>query len=465
MARQSKKIGGISGLLVVVLALAALALPAYAAERHYETDDRGFVPYWLGLGPIAVTKQEAEKTAIDKDFLGKDAAVTPTVGDKVTVEGKDFTWRCVTVAKRTPIVQCDEAIGKLENAVGYLVSYVDLPTDQQVTLKWGSDDSGVLFVNGKEVDRFAKGRNVDIDQNTSGPVEFKAGVNTIVLKLVNRVSSWGGCVRLVRADGKPLAHAWIKPAPAGKVPPAVELWPIVPTTYNFEARTYKSAEGKVLLYELMKPENYDATRKYPLVLYLHGAGERGSDNKKQLVWLTEQGNNQLVSDQMITQHPCFIVAPQCPEKGRWEASPWDAVKSTMAEKPTEQMQLVLELMDTLPKEFSLDSSRLYVTGMSMGGYGTWDIISRRPEMFAAAMPVCGGGDEAKAPLLAKLPIWAFHGEQDPAVKVIRSRHMIEALKKAGGTPKYTEYAGQGHFVWVPAHGDIATWEWLFAQHR
>lgn len=103
--------------------------------------------------------------------------------------------------------------------------------------------------------------------------------------------------------------------------------------------------------------------------------------------------------------------------------------------------------------------------MSMGGYGTWDIIIRKPDLFAAAIPICGGGDETKVAAIAKLPIWAFHGDLDPAVKVIRSRHMIEAIKKLGGTPKYTEYPGQGHFVWIPAHSDPQTWDWLFSQHR
>lgn len=453
-------------LTVILLASFTIFSSANVGADQYKTDEGGIIPYWLALGPIPVGKDEAEKTAVSKDYLNKETTVAPVPGDKVTIDGKEYTWKLVTAAPHTPIVQGDESIGKLENAVGYLVSYVVLPkAELQAKIAWGSDDSGVVFVNGKEVNRFADGRGMGIDQNTTGAVELNKGVNTFMLKLVNRVGSWGGCVRLRGSDGKPLAGLAIQPAPAGKTAPAGNSWPVVTTTFPFEARTYKDAQGNFLLYQIMKPTNYDPKQKYPLVLYLHGAGERGADNKKQLMWITEQGNNLLVSEKALATHPCFIVVPQCPEKIKWVDTPWEADKHIMPEKPTEPMRLTIELIDALQKEFSIDAKRLYVTGMSMGGFGTWDIITRKPDMFAAAMPICGGGDETKTALIAKIPIWAFHGDKDPAVKVIRSRNMIDALKKAGGTPKYTEYPGQGHFVWIPAHGDIESWNWLFSQKK
>ena len=121
----------------------------------------------------------------------------------------------------------------------------------------------------------------------------------------------------------------------------------------------------------------------------------------------------------------------------------------LAKSPTEPSALVLDLIDTVASEYRIDKDRIYLTGVSMGGYGTWDLVARRPELFAAAIPVCGGGDPAQAEKLAKLPIWAFHGDADPLVPVERPRDMIAAIKKAGGEPKYTEYKGVGHDAWTP----------------
>ena len=128
-------------------------------------------------------------------------------------------------------------------------------------------------------------------------------------------------------------------------------------------------------------------------------------------------------------------------------------------------RLTLELLDALPKEFSIDRKRIYVSGLSMGGYGTWDILARRPEHFAAAAPVCGGADEATAAKIAKIPVWAFHGAKDTVVKPSRSQNMIAALKKAGGTPKYTEYPDEGHGSWCPAYRNPELFKWLFAQKK
>src|SRR5262249_52824913 len=112
-----------------------------------------------------------------------------------------------------------------------------------------------------------------------------------------------------------------------------------------------------------------------------------------------------------------------------------------------------------------DQKRIYVTGLSMGGYGTWDVIGRRPDLFAAAVPVCGGGDETQAATIARVPIWAFHGARDGVVKPARSWNMVAALKKAGGHPGYTEYPDVGHDSWVPTYRDPVLFQWLFAQKR
>jgi predicted peptidase len=127
--------------------------------------------------------------------------------------------------------------------------------------------------------------------------------------------------------------------------------------------------------------------------------------------------------------------------------------------------MALKLLDNLPKLFSVDPDRIYITGLSMGGYGTWDALQRKPDYFAAAIPICGGGDVNGAEKMKDVPIWAFHGDADGAVKVSRSRDMIEALKAAGGKPKYTEYPGGGHDSWTATYKNPEVMAWLFEQKR
>jgi len=229
---------------------------------------------------------------------------------------------------------------------------------------------------------------------------------------------------------------------------------------RFEARVFETAHGS-LPYRLLRPKSYDANQRYPLVIFYHGAGERGDDNVKPLV----HGMNDFASDDVMAKYPCFVVAPQCPDGVQWVDTPWTADAHTMPEKPTEPMRLSLELITSLQSEFSIDASRLYVTGLSMGGFGAWDAIQRYPNRFAAAVPVCGGGDLALAKQFVHVPVWAFHGADDGSVKPIRSRDMIAALKAAGGTPKYTEYPGVGHNSWAATYADREMYAWLFAQKR
>ena len=227
----------------------------------------------------------------------------------------------------------------------------------------------------------------------------------------------------------------------------------------FEPLVFKNAAGQTLPYRLMKPKDYDAKQKYPLVLFLHGAGERGTDNLIQLV----HGMNDFASDENRTKYPCFVVAPQCPEGKRWVEVDWTSDAHDFDATPSDTMKLVLELLTALQQEYRVDSSRLYVTGLSMGGYGAWDLISRFPEKFAAAAPVCAGADEKMAPKIAKVPLWTFHGDKDTVVKPARSRNMVAALKQAGGKPLYTEYEGVAHDSWVRTYHDPKLLEWMFAQ--
>jgi predicted peptidase len=228
----------------------------------------------------------------------------------------------------------------------------------------------------------------------------------------------------------------------------------------FEARVYEIGDKK-LNYRLMKPKDYDAAKEYPFVLFLHGAGERGDDNVAQLV----HGMNDFAKDENREKYPCFVMAPQCPKDKKWVEIDWGAEKHDQPEELSETLQLVIAAMFALDQEFRLDKSRIYVTGLSMGCYGTWDLAQRFSGKIAAAAPICGGGDEKMAAKMAKLPIWAFHGDKDVVVKPARSRNMIEAIKKAGGNPKYTEYEGVAHNSWAKAYSDPELMKWLFAQKR
>jgi len=229
---------------------------------------------------------------------------------------------------------------------------------------------------------------------------------------------------------------------------------------KMEKRVYQDPKGEKLPYRLFIPPAYDPQKKYPLILFLHGAGERGDDNEAQLVHAQVL---RLVAD---PNRPCFLVAPQCPVGRKWVEVPWDF--KTFHETPAEPslpMRLTMELLDQLDKEFSIDPDRRYVTGLSMGGFGTFDLLVRRPDYFAAAVPICGGADDSKAAQIAHVAIWAFHGSADGAVPVVRSRSIIEALKKAGANPKYTEYEGAGHNVWSRAYLEPELPGWLFSQSR
>ncbi len=229
----------------------------------------------------------------------------------------------------------------------------------------------------------------------------------------------------------------------------------------YEAKTYQGADEKTLPYRLLRPEKIEPGKTYPLVLFLHGLGERGDDNAKQIVYFAEG----FTKPERRQKYPCFVVAPQCPLDAHWVEVDFYAPSHVMPEKPSVPLKLALELVEKLAAELPVDKSRLYITGLSMGGYGTWDAIQRRPDFFAAAMPVCGGGDPAQTPKLKNLPIWAFHGEKDRTVPLHRTTDMIEAIRKAGGTSKLTIYPGVDHNSWDATYADPEVWAWLFAQKR
>lgn len=241
------------------------------------------------------------------------------------------------------------------------------------------------------------------------------------------------------------------------------LWltPLILTALSIAAAAFEARTFEDMPYRLLMPKNYDAKQKYPLVLFFHGAGECGADNNNQLKNAVQRFSQPAIMDQF----PCFVAVPQCPFGSKWVDTPWGAPSHTMADQPTAPMAKALSLCDALIKEFSIDKGRIYAVGLSMGGYGTWDALMRRPDFFAAGVPICGGADDTKAKLIKDIPVWVFHGAMDPTVPVTRSRNIVAALKAAGADPKYTEYPSVNHKSWNQAISEPELMPWLFAQKR
>lgn len=248
---------------------------------------------------------------------------------------------------------------------------------------------------------------------------------------------------------------------------------ITPIVDEFENLTYEDESGNKLNYRFFEPEKKEG-EKYPLVLFLHGSGERGSDNAMQL--LGNEGALVWASPENQKENPAYILAPQ--------AEAQEELTMYWAEEPN--YSSVVNLLKETIEKYDVDENRIYVIGMSNGGIGTWNIIEKNPELFAAAVPICGVADidnlileEEYKPLednsifkdIKDMPIWVFHAEDDPLVDVRASRDAVKAIQDLGGTNiKYTEYPEgavlpMGHFSWVPALQDKEMIEWMFNQSK
>lgn len=232
-----------------------------------------------------------------------------------------------------------------------------------------------------------------------------------------------------------------------------------PTLFSYQ--TFVNTGGDSLRYRFLYPDN-DTTRKYPLVIFLHGSGERGNDNEAQLKW----GVMNFATDYNLKTHPAFVIAPQCPANQSWaNTAKGKNGEIVLQPTPAKPMQLLMELIEEVIKKFPVDTNRIYITGLSMGGYGTFDALERYPRLFAAAVPVCGSGDVSKASSIAHIPLWLLGGADDPTVNPRLLYDMVNALVKAGAHPGFTQYPGIGHFSWIPAYSDPLVLEWLFTQHK
>ena len=194
-------------------------------------------------------------------------------------------------------------------------------------------------------------------------------------------------------------------------------------------------------YLLYLPKDYDSKDSWPLVLFLHGSGERGSD----LELVKKHGPPRLISEGK--EFPFIVVSPQCRKDFWWEPNELTA------------------LLDDVTKSYKVDPDRICVTGLSMGGFGTWRLAAYRPERFAALAPICGGGEPYWASRFADVPTWAFHGAKDEGVPLRRTEEMIEAMKKKGGDPKVTIYPEAGHDSWTETYNNPEFYEWILAQKR
>jgi len=224
---------------------------------------------------------------------------------------------------------------------------------------------------------------------------------------------------------------------------------------GFVARIYKNNRREKMPYRLFIPPSYDKNKRYPLVIWLHGAGGAGDDNLLQISGDQIPGTRLWTKPENQQRHPAFVLVPQ--STGGWA--------SGSGTQLSDEERLVVEILNGLKTEFSIDPKRVYISGQSNGGFGTWDMISKHPELFAAAIPLCGGGNPALASNLVFMPIWAFHGEKDDVIPVAETRSMIAAIKRLGGVPRYTEYKGVDHDVWTPTFKEAGLVDWLFAQHK
>ena len=225
--------------------------------------------------------------------------------------------------------------------------------------------------------------------------------------------------------------------------------------------------GDTLPYRLLLPEHYDPSKKYPLIVFLHGSGERGRDNEKQLV----HGARFFLNKEFRNTHQAIVVFPQCPATSRWSNyrisdSGGKRVFTLLSEDPpTPQMILLEKWISQLRSEFRIDKKRIIVGGLSMGGMGTFELTRRNPKLFAAAFPICGATDPSTAKKLRKIDWWIFHGAKDDLVPPASSIQMAEALKKAGADVRFSLYPEANHNSWDPAFAEPELAAWLFSRRK
>jgi predicted peptidase len=239
---------------------------------------------------------------------------------------------------------------------------------------------------------------------------------------------------------------------------------------RFEGRTYVAPSGDSILYRFLAPDGYDPDQRYPLVVCLHGRSGRGLNNVRNI------GANrpaQVLSEpEMRERYPSFLLAPQTPPDRSWGYALDDSVMAGFHRRARGGRSMgvpidepVMALIRDVVERWPVDPDRIYLTGQSMGGAGSWYLAATHPQTFAAVMPICGFASPSYADSLADVPVWAFHGELDAGISANFSRDMVAAIRAAGGSPRYTEFEGIGHACMPLVFDDPDVLEWLFAQKR
>ncbi len=227
-------------------------------------------------------------------------------------------------------------------------------------------------------------------------------------------------------------------------------------------------QEKTMPYRILKPVDFDPSKTYPLHIFLHGAGERGDDNKAQLI----HGSDLFI--EQSTNYPAIVIFPQCPTDDTWAQQEYsrnykkdiNVFKFPKQSEPTWAMSTVMALIDEYVQRGNVDTTRMYLSGLSMGGMGTFELLARRPELFAAATPICGGGNpKTVSEWATETPVWIFHGKEDKVVPPIYSKIMYKAVLKTGATPKLTLYDHVGHNSWGPAFAEKEFFPWIYKQKR
>ncbi len=231
----------------------------------------------------------------------------------------------------------------------------------------------------------------------------------------------------------------------------------------FAPCTFVASDGTELVYRIYVPYDYDKSKDYPVFTFMHGAGERGNDNRDNLMHVFSG----LLASKESPAWNSIIIAPQCPDGNQWVDTPWAEGGYRVDEVPeSNEIKAVFEILDFVKSAFSTDTDRYYVAGLSMGGFAAWDMIMRHPEVFAGAVPICGGGDYKQAHKLVNMPIYTLHDKNDTTVPMSGTKEMVVALETLGSTVIfYEELKGYGHNVWTYASEKAEIWQWLFAQSK
>lgn len=243
------------------------------------------------------------------------------------------------------------------------------------------------------------------------------------------------------------------------------------TAYAQELSAYKKENFVVgsdtLKYRILYPENFDPAKKYPVLFFLHGRGESGNDNQKQLT----HGARLFLDPQFRKDYPAVVIFPQCAEQSYWSNVIIDEVSGKRfftyqrGGAPTLAMKLLLSLTQQITKESFTDTKRIYVGGLSMGGMGTFELLRRSTKTFAAAFAICGGDDPANAKKYKKVPLWIFHGGLDDVVNPQLAYSVYRELRQLGHTPKFTIYPKANHNSWDPAFAEKDLLPWLFSHTK